>query len=183
MTGPEAQVAGILQRDPILSRALPALAALGLPEAWIGAGAVRNPVFDQRHGLAPQPPADIDVAWFDPTDATAERDAAIEAALRRRAPGLPWSVRNQARMHARNGHAPYTGAVQAIGHWVETATAVGARLDPEGRVELAAPHGVDDLLGLVLRPVPAYRDRLDVFHARIEAKCWLRRWPRLTIRL
>ena len=179
----EAQVAAILQRDPTLAQALPALAALHLPDAWIGAGAVRNPVFDHLHGLAPQPLADIDVAWFDPGDASPERDAAIEAELRQRVPALPWSVRNQARMHGRNGHAAYAGAVHAIGHWVETATAVAARLDERGGIEIAAPCGLDDLLGLVLRPVPAYQDRLDVFYARVAAKGWLRRWPRLTIRL
>jgi hypothetical protein len=173
----------ILQRDPRLPRALAALAALDLPDAWIGAGAVRNPVFDHLHGLAPSALADIDVAWFDAEDASPERDAALEVELCRRAPGLPWSVRNQARMHARNGHAPYTGAVHAIGHWVETVTAVGVRLDRHGVIEVAAPHGLDDLFSLVLRPVPAYRDRLDVFHARIAAKGWHDRWPRLTIRI
>lgn len=183
MNPAEARVAEILQRDPVLQRALPALAGLALPDAWIGAGAVRNPVFDHLHDLAPQPLADIDVAWFDPEDASPARDAAIEAELGRRAPSLPWSVHNQARMHRRNGHAPYAGAVHAIGHWVETVTAVAARIDAHGDIEIAAPHGVDDLLGLVLRPVPAYRDRLDVFYARVAAKGWIRRWPRLTVRL
>lgn len=183
MTTAESRVSAILQRDPVLAQALPALAALGLPDAWIGAGAVRNPIFDHLHGLPPQPPADIDVAWFDPADASPERDAEIEAALRRQVPDLPWSVRNQARMHERNGHAPYAGAVHAIGHWVETVTAVAVRRDLRGQMAITAPHGLDDLLHLVLRPVPAYRDRLDVFHGRVAAKGWLGRWPRLTIRL
>ena len=181
MTSAESRVAAILQRDPVLMRALPALDSLRLPDAWIGAGAVRNPVFDHLHGLPPLPLADIDVAWFDPADASVERDMAIEAELRRLAPDLPWSVHNQARMHARNDHAAYAGAVHAIGHWVETVTAVGVRLGPGGEIELAAPHGLDDLLGLILRPVPAYRGKLDVFHRRISSKGWLARWPKLTI--
>jgi hypothetical protein len=182
VTAGAAELTAILQRDPVLAQALPILAALDLPDAWIGAGAVRNPVFDHLHELKPAPLADIDVAWFDPADASPRRDADIEAELHRRAPDLPWSVHNQARMHPRNA-PPYTSAVHAIGHWVETATAVAVRLDPRGEIEIAAPHGLDDLLGLVLRPVPAYQTRLDVFYARIAAKGWLRRWPLLTIRL
>ena len=181
MTAAERRVTAILQRDPVLMRALPALAGLGLPDAWIGAGAVRNPVFDHLHGLPRLPLADIDVAWFDPANASVERDMAIEAELHRLAPDLPWSVHNQARMHIRNDHAPYAGAVHAIGHWVETVTAVGARLGSQGEIEIAAPHGLDDLLDLVLRPVPAYREKLDVFHGRIASKGWLTRWPKLTI--
>jgi hypothetical protein len=181
VTPAESRIVAILQHDPVLKRALPALAALGLPDAWIGAGAVRNPVFDHLHGLPPRPLADIDVAWFDPADASVERDMAIEAALRETVPDLPWSVHNQARMHARNGHAPYAGAVHAIGHWVETVTAVGVRLGPDGEIEIAAPHGLDDLVDLVLRPVPAYRDKIEVFRSRIREKGWLARWPRLTI--
>ncbi len=177
------RVRAILSADPVLPRALRLLREIDLPDAWIGAGAVRNPVWDHLHGLPRGPLQDIDVAYFDPTSAAPALDAAIELALRRAAPDLPWSVRNQARMHERNGHPPYRSAPHAIGHWVETATAVAARLDAEGQIEIAAPHGCDDLLALVLRPVPAYRERLDVFHHRIAAKGWRSRWPLLAVRL
>src|SRR5690606_28178265 len=61
VTAGAAELTAILQRDPVLAQALPILAALDLPDAWIGAGAVRNPVFDHLHELKPAPLADIDV--------------------------------------------------------------------------------------------------------------------------
>jgi hypothetical protein len=40
---------------------------------------------------------------------------------------------------------------------------------------------VDDVLGMILRPVPAYRGKPEVLRARLEAKGWLTRWPRLRV--
>lgn len=156
-------------------------------EAWIGAGAVRNAVWDHLHGRPVSPPAgDIDVVWFDPDRATAEADRRIEDALRAAFPAADWSVRNQARMHGRNGDPPYRSTRDAISHWPETATAIAARLAPDrpagDRVEILAPHGLGDLFGLILRPTPAFRGRkLPLFRERVRDKGWLERWPRLTL--
>jgi hypothetical protein len=178
--GAGTSLAGIIAARPELVGALRRLADLGLPDAWIGAGALRNPAWDALSGFAPgtNPPGDIDVVWFDPVRADAEADAALEAQLCALAPGLPWSVRNQARMAVRNGDAPYASTTDAIAHWPETATAVAARWTPAG-LEIAAPHGTADLLGLILRPTsPA---KAAVMAARAVAKGWTRRWPRLTM--
>lgn len=106
---------------PALLEPLRTVAALGLPDAWIGAGFLRNPVWDALSGLSPgtNPPGDVDVVWFNPARATPDADAAAEAALFAAHPGPAWSVRNQARMAARNGHPPYAGTLDAIAHWVE----------------------------------------------------------------
>jgi hypothetical protein len=65
--------------------------------------------------------------------------------------------------------------------WPETATAVAIRLH-DGALEIAAPFGLDDLFGLILRPTPAFRnDRLPAFHDRIATKRWLERWPKLSL--
>lgn len=160
---------------------LDAVAALGLPDCWIGAGFVRNAVWDALHGRVPGPCSDIDVVWFDPVDARAERDAAIAAGLRAAHPDAPWDVKNQARMHERNGEAaPYRTMEDAISRWPETATAVAVRRR-FGLLELIAPHGVDDLIGLVARPTPAFRGRADVVATRVREKGWQARWPRLRV--
>lgn len=162
-----------------MAQVLAALAAHGPPGAWIGAGFLRNAVWDALHGRRPDVAglADLDVIFLDAACPDPTVDAAWEARLRAALP-LPWSVTNQARMHGRNGHAPYADCAEAIAHWPETATAVAARLG-DG-VELLAPHGLDDLLGLILRPTPAFRDRPGVIARRASEKGWFRRWPRLT---
>ncbi len=172
----------LIAGDAAMMGALAAVARAAPVGAWIGAGFVRNAIWDSLHGRDPDVAglADLDVVFFDPSDMRAARDAAIEAALRAEAPELPWSVTNQARMHAWNGHAPYRDLADAVAHWPETATAIAARLGTTD-IELLAPHGVDDLLGLLLRPTPAFAQRPGVMYARMEAKGWLSRWPRLRL--
>ena len=85
------------------------------------------------------------------------------------APGIRWSVKNQARMHRRNGDAPYRDTLDAVAHWAETPTAIAARTI-EGRVEVMAPYGVDDLLNLIVRPTPVFGHKMDAYRERIMAK-------------
>jgi hypothetical protein len=89
-------------------------------------------------------------------------------------------VKNQARMHLRNGDAPYRNTLDAVAHWAETATAVAAR-SIGGTVEVMAPYGVDDLLNLIVRPPPAFEHKIDIYRERVTAKDWPARWPKLTI--
>jgi hypothetical protein len=164
---------------------LRAVRDLGLPDCWVAAGFVRNCVWDHVHGLAASPLSeDIDVIWFDAADCDAARDAVLEAALRGRDGSLDWSVKNQARMHARNGDAPYASATDAMRYWPETATAVGVRLGEGETIEVAAPFGLDDLFGLAVRPTRRFaEEKQTVYLARIRAKDWPGRWPRLLIQM
>jgi len=177
-----ADIADFIARNPRMMHCLAVLAAHGPADAWIGAGFVRNAVWDHLSGKDSEatPLADLDVVFHDPAIATAEHDAGIEAALCAAAPDLPWSVRNQARMHERNGHHPYRDVADALAHWPETATAIAARLGPKD-VEILAPFGVEDVLAMILRPTPAFRTKPEVLLARLEAKGWLARWPKLRV--
>lgn len=168
--------------QPTMMTRLSTIASHGPAGAWIGAGFLRNAVWDALTGRDPDtiPPADLDVVFFDMAYVLAARDAAAEAKLLAAAPGLPWSVTNQARMHGRNGHAPYHDLADALAHWPETATAIAARLGPGG-VEILAPHGLADLLALVARPTPAHRALPAAMVARIAAKGWAARWPALQV--
>lgn len=157
---------------------------LGLPDCWVAAGFVRSCVWDHAHGRAMSPlPPDIDVIWFDRTACDAARDAGFETALRGRDDTLAWSVKNQARMHARNGDAPYESATDAMRYWPETATAVGVRLDAQGGIEVAAPFGLGDLFGLVVRPTSRFSAQKHVVYLeRVLAKQWEQTWPSLHIK-
>nr|WP_208296251.1 nucleotidyltransferase family protein [Telluria antibiotica] len=164
---------------------LRAVRALGLPDCWVAAGFVRNCVWDHVHGLAASPLSqDIDVIWFYAEQGDAARDASLERALRDRDGTLDWSVKNQARMHVRNGDAPYASATDAMRYWPETATAVGVRLGQDDTLEVAAPFGLDDLFGLVVQPTRRFaEEKRAVYLARFRAKDWPGRWPRLRIEM
>jgi hypothetical protein len=95
--------------------------------------------------------------------------------------GVPWSVRNQARMHLRNGDPPYTDTADALRFWLETPTAIAIRIDDGGSPSLLAPFGTDDLTGIVCRPTPRGREKLMQYRQRVRVKDWPARWPRVRI--
>ncbi len=163
--------------------ALRAVASLGLPDCWVAAGFLRNPIWDRLHGYAEATPLnDLDVVYFNPEDSGKERDAASEVELRNLSPGLPWSARNPARMHTTNGARPYTSTEDALRHWLETVSAVGIRLTESGKLELLAPFGFDDVFALTVRPTPHARaKRPDAYRARMARKNWPAIWPRVTL--
>lgn len=159
-----------LDADPVRCGLLAILADLHLPDAWLATGLVRNLVWDRLHGHAESTPlADLDVIYFDPVDCRPERDRAIEALLTERAPGWPWSVKNQARMHARNDDPPYGDSLDAMAHWPEVETALAARLTPAGAIEVISPFAQSGLFALHLTPNP-WRPRPEAFRQRVATK-------------
>ncbi|MCJ2185213.1 nucleotidyltransferase family protein [Novosphingobium beihaiensis] len=180
-----AALATLLEADAARMQALAAVRTLGLPDSWIGAGFVRDAVWDWLHGRAPSPPSsDIDVIWFGPAQTGRSIDEALEARLHAQIPALDWSVKNQARMHLRNGDSPYRSTADAMTRWPETATAVAARLTTAGRVEINAPLGLEDLYRGRLRPTAHFAGtRRTMFEQRVHTKRWLERYPRLNTSL
>ena len=176
-----ARVRSILRADPLRWHLLGVVAALNLPDCWIGAGFVRNAVWNHLHGRSAAPvDGDIDVIWYDPERRDAAEDKRLERCLTALEPAFAWSVKNQARMHLRNGDAPYTSAGDAMRHWPETATAVAARRGAADICEVSAPLGLDDLMNLVLRPTARFRaEKRAIFESRVASKNWLAVWPLL----
>jgi hypothetical protein len=177
-----AHIERLLEAHADLHALLLHVASLGLPDCWIGAGFIRNTVWDVLHGreIDVSRLNDVDVIFFDPSDIRRERESDLENRLHEISPGAIWSVKNQARMHLRNGDAPYRDTFDAVAHWVETATALAAR-SLDGRIDVMAPHGVKDLLNLIVRPVPAFEQKMEVYRERVLSKDWPARWPRLTM--
>ncbi len=172
----------IVAHDKVRMALLAQVASLGLPDCWIAAGFVRAAIWDHLHARrAAAPSSDIDVIWFDASQKSEEADRQIERWLAARAPDYTWSVKNQARMHSRNGDPPYFSCADAMLAWPETATSVAVRL-ADGDVEVLAPLGLADLFGLILRPTPVFSGaKVDVFRKRVAEKRWLERWPLLRL--
>jgi len=176
-----ADILTLIAAQPERMRLLRGVRDHGPTDAWIGAGFVRNAVWDVLHGhVEATPLADVDVLYFAPDCLAAEADEAWERRLREACPGVPWSVRNQARMHLRNGDQPYRDCADALRHWAEICTAVAVRLQDE-QLELLAPLGIDDLLELRVRPTERFRAKPDIYRERLTAKNWLARWPMLKV--
>ncbi len=182
-----AEVERIVRSTPWLMDALEAAREVNPPDWVIGAGAVRTAVWDRLHGFdEPTELADVDLAFFDPDDLSPERDLEVEHALRERRPELSWDAKNQAAVHvwypAKFGYdvEPLTSTAAAVATWPETATCVGVRLEADDGMTVVAPHGLDDLLGLVLRRNPA-RVSPEEYERRLRTKRIKGRWPRVRV--
>jgi hypothetical protein len=181
------RLADLVRTSPRFMRTLAHVRALRLPAWCVGAGAVRNLVWDALHGHAtPSALADVDVAHFDAGDLSPARDAALQSALADIAPETPWEVINQAGVHlwfeAHFGHAvaPLRSLEEAVASWPEYATAVGVWLAEDDRVHVIAPHGLDDLFAMVVRRNPA-RVSVETYRQRIASKRYTARWPRVRV--
>jgi hypothetical protein len=181
----EIDVLDLIAADQQMLAVLGAVDRLGLPDCWVGAGFVRAKVWDHLSRLtAPTALNDIDVIYFEPKDLSTTPEAMAEKALSAALPGLPWSVKNQARMHLRNKEAAYRSTAHALEFWLETPTAVAVRLDISGKLQLLAPFGIQDLLAMTIRPTPKARstpERLQEYQDRLRKKNWAEQWPMLTI--
>lgn len=175
------QIIQWIEQDEMRMLALRSAKQLALNDWCLAAGFVRNLVWDSLHGFAQSTPLnDIDVIYFNPQDTAVEREKEFEQQLDALA-ALPWSVKNQARMHILHHHAPYASSSEAMSYWVETETVIGATLNHQNRVELVAPVGTRELFEFSITPNPRH-GKTQVMLERVESKGWLQQWPKLRLR-
>lgn len=182
-----ARLAAIVRRDPTLMQVLETVRGLGLPDWRVFSGAVYQAVWNDVTGREPgYGVRDFDLGYFDPDTSWDAEDVfirrvagAFEEPLRSRV-----EVRNQARVHlwfeGKFGE-PYealTCTDEALAGFVSPAFAVGVRLEDDDTISVAAPFGLEDVFGLIVRPNPL----------RPLAKGWdratasaLARWPELRV--
>ncbi|WP_226564910.1 nucleotidyltransferase family protein [Shewanella chilikensis] len=161
-----------LKQDRMRMQTLECVANLGPIDAWLAAGFVRNLVWDKLHGTVSRL-SDIDVIYYEPNDTSEVTDKAYEAKLVA-ALDLPWSVKNQARMHLKNNHQPYVSVSDAMSYWPEQQTALAVRLRA-GELQLLNLFPLGPLLALELSPNP--KSTPGVFESRLKAKNWLADYP------
>lgn len=169
----------IIKQDKWMLTILTAVQQLKLNDCWIGAGFVRNKVWDHLHDNERTSLNDIDVIYFDSENTTKAAEIVLEEQLNINNPTLNWSVKNQARMHRKHQHTPYANCEEAIAFWPETATSIAIRLNSENKIEYLAPYGLTDLFDLIVTPTPIIA--MSVFNARVTQKEWIKKWPKLQI--
>jgi len=190
----EQRIIKLIESDPVRMRALRAARSLDLPDWLIAAGFVRNlvwsnvfegvfeSVFESVSETKFQGEAalnDIDVIYFCISNTSEERDKDLEGRLRELEPGLPWSVKNQARMHLKNGDAPYQNTLDAMGHWPEKQTSIGVMLDSNDSVSLQHCFELSLQFRGTINHNPARS--VEVFNKRVSEKGWLKIWPGLQV--
>jgi hypothetical protein len=180
----EEDIKRIVQSDKWMMQILNAASQLDLPDWWIGAGFLRNKIWNAIEGSDKHSNTDVDLVYFDPLNVNPEADWSYDKIMNRQHPDADWEIRNQARMHYVNGFEPYTSTADGISHWVETATCTAVKLK-SGDLKFLFCHGSEDLLNLTARPTPAFQtdEMIGIFHERIKKKAWNKKWPHLKIEL
>ena len=181
----EEDIIQLIEQDEWMMTILKAAKTLDLPDWWVCAGFVRAKIWDYLHGYKERTPlADIDVVYFDPADIEEQTEKRYEERLKKILPEIPWSVKNEARMHVLNQMPPYTSAVDAISKFSETATALGVKLTDDNQVILTAPCGIEDAAGLQVKPTRYFIENKNlspIYEMRIAKKNWQSTWPKLRI--
>ncbi|MDE2377587.1 nucleotidyltransferase family protein [Bradyrhizobium sp.] len=165
------------------------LLQLELPDAWLVSGCLVQSAWNALtgrtidHGIA-----DYDVFYFDP-DTSWEAEDAVIRTINERLSQLSVTVeaRNQARVHlwysAKHGlpYPPLACSTEGIDRFLTQNTQIGIRRarDGYGGFEVYAPHGFDDVAGLVARPNPG-PNFSPVSYAAKTAR-WKALWPELTV--
>lgn len=174
-------ILALIANDMWMMRVLRLVQSLNLPNWWIGAGFVRNKVWDSLHSYTARTPLnDIDVIFFDAGQLDKSVETALEKKLTTQMPGTLWSVTNQARMTRDRDGERYRSLKEALSEWPETATAVAVNLDDYDHVQLNAPLGIDDLVNLRVCPTTSFMKQREKYEERQARKNWAVKWPKLT---
>lgn len=175
----------LIENDVWMMEILKAAKTLNLPDWWVCAGFVRSKIWDTLHGFKERTPlGDIDVVYYDPENLNEDIEKQFEQLLHEQIPGLPWSVKNEARMHLVSDFEPYTSAVDAISKFPETVTALGVKLDEKDELVLTAPCGIEDVLNMEVKPTKEFtltKVRKAKYMERIEKKNWPSIWKKVII--
>jgi hypothetical protein len=161
----EGRLEGIVRGSATLMQVLERARDLNLPDWLIFSGAVYQRVLNRLTGRDPDYGIkDYDLGYFDAADTSYEaEDVVIRRVAEAFEPPLRAlvEVRNQARVHLwfegkfGEPYTPLKNSAEALTRFVSPLFAVAVRLEPDDRLTVMAPFGLDDLFALRLRPNPA----------------------------
>lgn len=185
-TALERRLKDIVRSGPTLMQVLVTARDLDLPDWLIFSGAVYQRVLnhltgrDLDFGIK-----DYDLGYFDLDTSYEAEDVVIRRVASAFEPPLRElvEVRNQARVHLwfegkfGEAYAPLACAAEALNRFTSATFSVGVRLEPDDRLTVVAPFGLEDLFALRLRPNPARKTN---GFARTAASATAR-WPELTV--
>lgn len=181
----EEKIIDLIMEDKWMMSILETAKSLNLPDWWICAGFVRSKIWDTLHNFNERTPIpDIDVIYFYPTNIDELMEKKLEEMFKTLMPNIPWSVKNEARMHIKSIMPPYSSSVDAISKFPETATALGVKLDEKDNVILTAPCGIDDVVNLEVKPTSYFtktKERVEIYEDRISKKNWKSIWKNLKV--
>lgn len=174
-------ILALIKNDQEMMRVIKIAEAQYLKDWLIGAGFVRNKVWDYLHDKTGKEgyQSDIDLVYYDPDGNSEIKDSELGKQLKENT-GIEWEVVNQFYAHKYNNIEPYSSTEDAISKWPETATGIGVTIK-NNELVLVTPHGINDLVNMIVRPSPYMPGAIQRVHERMKKKNWLDRWPKLKV--
>ena len=175
----------ILLKNKKLIALLQILDDLGIPDCYVAAGSVNQTVFNYLSGYeVDYGIGDYDVVYYD-TDTSYEAEDKIIKRINSKAKklGLNLDIKNEARVHLWYGEKydhdieQYLSVYDAINSWGTTVTCIGVKMH-NGKLDVYAPYGLNDLFSMTLRPV---KNQCTKKYWDIKVNKWKEKWPLLTV--
>ena len=186
-----------LAKNPKLMSALVIAPHLKMKNWYLGAGCIAQTVWNILHGFSPESNVkDYDLVYFDDSDLSYEAENMFieQGASLFKGLNVKVEIRNEARVHlwykdrfgkplsfldsSGNVSGTYKSVEDAISAWPTTATSIGVRLGAYGKFEVYAPFGLNDLLGMIVRPNKRGVPR-EVYIEKVQS--WTKHWPNLRV--
>jgi len=178
----EQEILNLIENDKWMMNVLRIAKSQNLKDWAIGAGFVRNKVWDYLSGNIKEEvdTKDIDLVYFDPNGNDQKADEKLSEELKKET-GINWEIVNEFYAHKWNNLPPYKSTEDAISQWPEIVTAIGVTLDKNNKLKLIAPYGINDLANFIVRPSPDFSERPEMIKQRVKDKGWLKKWPNIQI--
>lgn len=175
----EQDIVNLIKKDEWMMSVLRKAKSLNLPDWVIGAGFVRNKVWDYLHGFnkLQVDTRDIDLIYFDPNGNDEDEDDELSKKVSAET-DMIWEIVNIIYSHKWDNIPPHKSVEQVLAHWPETASTVGITIR-NSELKLIAPYGIEDLVNLIIRHSPNDEAGVELVKERMEQKQWLIKWPKL----
>ena len=181
------ELENILRKNLDLYEILKRLSELKIPNAYVAAGGVAQTVWNELHGFdLTYGIKDYDVIYFDQHDISRVKETEISENASRIFSDLkvPIEIVNEANVHlwfekelGDPMPRPYVSLEDAIGTFSTTAVCIGVRY-VDGKFDVCAPYGLDDLFELRLRKNGNFYTEK---RHQEKIKRWMSLWPKLTV--
>jgi uncharacterized protein len=159
------------------------LPALKVPDVWLVAGSLFQTVWNVKSGRPPEENiSDYDLFYFNPDTSFEAEDREIKRVTEAfKDLGVEVQLRNQARVPLwykekfGNEYLPVHQSKDSIGRFLIECTCVGLRPEANGKIEMCAPFGLDDLYAGILKTNRNHFSEKSL--PRKKAESYQKRWP------
>lgn len=173
------KILDIVQNSYRITSIIQTLKLINTENLILTGGSLRNVIWNHQHYFTEEfELEDCDIIFYNSTNLSKAYEKSIKNKLKYLNPDIKWSVKNQARMHIKNGHKSYSGIYDALSAFPETCSAVA--LDKNWNI--ISPYGLGDLINLIVKPTPfCIENEIEVYYRRIKQKNWIGKWTDLKV--